>query len=303
VVESAMNFTQGYHQALLQDKPHGKDTYPYAIRILSEDAGTNNTLNHGLCTAFEEGSDSEIGNDAQGKWVDVFVPAIQKRLNADLPGADLSKSDVISFMDLCPFDTIASPTSAISPFCDLFTETEWKQYGYYESLGKYYGYGPGNRLGPTNGVGYTNELIARMTNTAVDDHTSTNSTLDSDAANFPTDKAHTLFADFSHDNDITSILAAVGIYNATTPLSKTTIETAEQANGYSASWTVPFAARVYFEKLQCGPGEEKVRIVVNDRVVPLPRCGNDGLGMCTLSKFVESLSFARGGGLWNQCFV
>lgn len=303
VVESAMNFTQGYHQAFLQVESHGKDAYPYHIEVISEDTGSNNTLSHDLCTAFEDGPDSEIGGDAQAKWVAVFAPAILKRLNTDLPGANLSKSDVISFMDLCPFETVASPTGAISPFCDLFTEDEWKQYDYYETLGKYYGCGPGNPLGPTNGVGFTNELIARMTNTAVVDHTSTNSTLDDDPLTFPTDTAHTLFADFSHDNDMTGILAAIGVYNATVPPSNNTIETTAQTGGYSASWTVPFGARVYFEKLNCGNGEEKVRVVVNDRVVPLPSCGSDEFGMCTLSKFVASLSFARGGGHWDQCFV
>lgn len=74
--------------------------------------------------------------------------------------------------------------------------------------------------------------------------------------------------------------------------------------GYSASWTVPFAARAYFEKMSCvGAGEELVRVVVNDRVVPLEICGGDELGRCGLSSFVESLSFAREGGDWGECFV
>lgn len=74
-------------------------------------------------------------------------------------------------------------------------------------------------------------------------------------------------------------------------------------NGYSSSWTVPFSARMYVEKMKCtGQSEELVRVIVNDRVVPLETCGGDEFGRCGLSKFVESLSFARNGGDWDSCF-
>ena len=103
---------------------------------------------------------------------------------------------------------------------------------------------------------------------------------------------------------MTAIFAALGLYNSTKPLSNTTIEDTAQTNGYSASWTVPFAARAYFEKMTCtGSREELVRVLVNDRVVPWTSCGGDHLGRCKLSKFVDSLSFARSGGDWDACFV
>ena len=68
--------------------------------------------------------------------MDVFIPPIIERLEKDLPGLQLAKQDVISFMDLCPFETMASPTGALSPFCYIFSKKEWRQYDYYESLGK-----------------------------------------------------------------------------------------------------------------------------------------------------------------------
>ena len=103
---------------------------------------------------------------------------------------------------------------------------------------------------------------------------------------------------------MTSIFAALGLYNSTMPLSKTSMQSTGDTNGYSASWSVPFGARAYFEKMQCkGYDEEMIRILVNDRVVPLTSCGADTLGRCTLRKFVESLSFARDGGNWQSCFA
>ncbi|KAI0478914.1 phosphoglycerate mutase-like protein [Xylariaceae sp. FL0804] len=309
VVESARNWTQGFYGARAADR--GAEPLPGSgsglvddILVISEDDGSNNTLNHGTCTAFEESSDT--GGEAQAAWAAIFVPPIAARVNANLPGAELSDAEVVELMDLCPFDTVARAGGAVSPFCGLFDEDEWHSYDYYQSLGKWYGYGAGHALGPTQGVGWVNELVARLTGRPVADRTTTNATLDGPGpgaeATFPLGRA--LYADFSHDNTMTSIYAALGLYNATRPLSRTAKSgPGSAANaGYSASWTVPFAARMYVEKMTCGGGGEKeddggeeeeeeeelVRILVNDRVMPLQTCGADELGRCTLSSFMVS---------------
>jgi hypothetical protein len=305
VVESAQNWTQGFHGARLQDRGLKVDKdYPYPIVVISEDIGSNNTLDHGLCNEFESGFDSTIGGSAQATWVSIFTPSITDRLNENLPGANITNVETVYMMDLCPFNTVADTLGNISPFCFLFTEDEWHAYDYYQSLGKYYGFSWGNPLGATQGVGFTNELIARLINMPVNDHTSTNSTLDDSKMTFPLGGKTVLYADFSHDNDLTGIFSAMGLYNETRPLLNTTIESVQDTNGYSASWTVPFAARAYFEKMDCvGASEEFVRVIVNDRVLPLKTCGGDDLGRCKLSAFVDSLSFARDGGDWEKCFV
>jgi hypothetical protein len=301
VVESAQNWTQGFHQARVASG-RADASLPYDILTISEDAGVNNTLSHSLCTSFEDGLYDDIKDGARANWTAVFLPNITQRLNENLPGANITADQTIYLMDLCPFNTVADTAGRISTWCLLFTDDEWQSYDYYETLDKWYGYGPGNPLGPTQGVGFANELIARLTNTTVDDHTSTNATLDAaGAATFPLGRA--LYADFSHDNDMTTIFAALGLYNATAPLPTTARESAAETGGYSASWTVPFAARMYVEKMTCdGSDEELVRILVNDRVVPLQNCGADDLGRCRLSAFVDSLGFVQSGGHWDQCF-
>lgn len=208
-------------------------------------------------------------------------------------------------MDLCPFNTVASPTGALSPFCALFSQAEWGQYNHYQSLGKYYGYGAGNPFGPTLGVGYVNELVARLTASPVDDHTSTNRTLDSDSATFPFGPGYRLFADFSHDNTLASIYAALGLDSSFPPLSNTTLNGSRQTDGYSAATFVPFGARMYIEKLQCrGANEEGVRIIVNGRVVPVEACKSHSIrdGQCPLSVFLKTVAWAKDGGRWADCF-
>lgn len=298
VIDSAQEFNKGFYSAKTAAGGTEDEGYPYNVTVISEAAGSNNTLDHGLCTAFEA---SNIGSIAQSTYASVFTPAITVRLNANLPNANLTLTDTISIMDLCPFETVASLSSTPSPFCTLFTQAEWEQYDYYQTLGKYYGYGLGNPLGPTQGVGFVNELVARLTGKPVVDHTSVNQTLDTNPSTFPLGRS--LYADFGHDNDMTAVFAALGLYNSTVPLSTTHMMTVEEMHGYSAAWTVPFAARAYFEKLQCeGEEEEMVRVLVNGRVLPLESCGGDALGRCTLGRFVDSLGFARADGHWNQCF-
>ncbi|KAI8629510.1 histidine phosphatase superfamily [Xylariaceae sp. FL1651] len=300
VVDSAVNWTQGFHQARLADKKAKfPDAYPYEPVILPEEEGFNNTLSPSTCTAFEEGPDT--GSDAQAVWVDTFTPSIAERVNQNLPGANLSNHDIIHLMDICPFETVANDGGQLSAFCGLFTEDEWNGFDYYQSLGKWYGYTNGSPLGPTQGVGFVNELIARLTGHPVSDTTSTNTTLDSSRKTFPLDSI--LYADFSHDNDMSGVFGALGLYNTTEPLSNSTKASPRESKGYGASWTVPFAARMYVEKMLCkGSEEELVRVLVNDRVIPLQNCDADGLGRCTLSKYVDSLSFAREGGHWDMCY-
>ena len=288
VVESAENFTQGFHQEKIEHTADG--SYPYPILVIPEGSDYNNSLDHGLCTAFEDGPDSDIADDAQGKWAKIFAEPIRTRFNQDLQGANLTLKETIYLMDLCPFETVSSTNGTISPFCNLRSEKEWHQYSYYETLGKYYGYGNGNPLGPTQGVGFVNELIARLTDKPVKDHTSTNRTLDDNPSTFPLGRE--LYADFSHDNDMTAVFAALGLYGGVAPLPNTTVVEAEQAGGYSAAWTVPFAARAYIEKMQCaGQKDELVRVIINDRVQPLKQCHGDGFGRCSLDAFVDSLKF------------
>jgi hypothetical protein len=135
------------------------------------------------------------------------------------------------------------------------------------------------------------------------DHTSTNSTLDGSKATFPLGRK--MYADFSHDSDLTAIFSALGLFNGTGLSSTTVLEGEGETGGYSASWTVLFAARAYFEKMVCGdaPREGMVRVIVNDRVLSLANFGGDASGMVPVGRFVDKLGFARSGGDWGECFA
>lgn len=301
VIASGEKFGQGFQQAKNKD-PHAKrnQTAPAVSVIIEEGEAFNNTLDHGICAKFEN---SELSDNVKHNFTDIFAPAIRDRLQSDLPGVTLSNSEVIYLMDMCSFDTVArtADASELSPFCHLFTDNEWAKYNYLLSLKKYYGHGAGNPLGPAQGIGYTNELIARLTQAPVHDHTTVNHTLDTNPATFPLNAQ--LYADFSHDNAMLSIFFAMGLYNSTDTLPRETVTSASESGGYSAAWVVPFGARAYVEMMHCRAEKEPlVRVLVNDRVVPLHGCEVDAMGRCRRDDFVRGLSFAREGGNWGSCF-
>ncbi|KAF5984719.1 3-phytase A [Fusarium coicis] len=238
VIMSSHNFTQGFYAS----RGESGDDYTDGILVIPEEPGINNTLSHGTCSSFED--NDEIGdNSAQTAWGNKFLPSIRDRLNRNLHKAKLSLQETIYLMDLCPFNTVNTPDGiGQSRFCDLFSTEDWRSYDYYMTLGKYYEYGNGNTMGPTQGVGYVNELVSRLTRKPVNDHTTTNRTLDANPETFPLDRA--LYADFSHDNTMVSIFSAMGLYNSTSKLPKHHIVPAIRAHGYSSAWVVPFAARI-----------------------------------------------------------
>lgn len=292
VIVSAEKFAQGFYS----DSNHSDD-----ILVIPEESGFNNTLDHGGCSAFEDGDGKKQGKKKQKEWMAKFVPAISDRLTKKLSGSNLDAQSIVYLMDLCPFDTITDPNAKLSPFCQIFNQDEWLSYDYYQSLEKWYVYGPGRKLAPTQGVGYVNELIARLTGQPVQDHTTTNSTLDSSDKTFPLDRK--LYADFTHDNTMMTIYGALGLFKNTQNLPTDRRLSPKELDGYSSSRVVSFAARMVVEKMVCdGQGDEElVRLLINDRVFPLKDCDADSLGRCKLGAFVKSQSFSQSGGDWAQC--
>ena len=100
---------------------------PTIDTILSEKI--NNTLNNDCDNAAD-------GTKEKDQWLDVFAPPIIERLTKAAPGAKLQKEDVHRLLALCPFETVAFERP--SPFCDLFTDGEFKAMEYYGDIEKYY---------------------------------------------------------------------------------------------------------------------------------------------------------------------
>ncbi|EKM59567.1 uncharacterized protein PHACADRAFT_205786 [Phanerochaete carnosa HHB-10118-sp] len=335
VVDSAGNWSRGFLPPHFLGSPHLPPDAPLPIQIISENV--NNTLNDDCPNAPSEEKYTD-------QWLRQFAPSVIHRLKKMAEGVELEDEDVHRLIGVCVFETISDGSqemrgmrrkAAKSPFCDLFTPKNWKEWEYWGNVEKYYKTGYGNPLGPVRGVGYVNELLARLTQSKVADHTQHNYSLP-----FPLDRA--LYADFTHENLMIAVYSVLGLFNVSTPLDPKKMPK-DMDREWLASRMVPFSARMVVERLQClTPPEEVggfegrqvnphwsprllagaaedvksrkhgtksgtfVRIFVNDDLQPLEFCSHDvdrqsahwqkKHSLCTLGNFVDSQHYARSSG-------
>ncbi|CDO77556.1 hypothetical protein BN946_scf184912.g55 [Trametes cinnabarina] len=84
------------------------------------------------CPAYGGGDSSFKAQDFRA----AYQPAVADRLNQYLEGLTLNSSDIGVMQDLCGFQ---AEIDGDTRFCDIFTETEWKDYEYAHDLNYYYG--------------------------------------------------------------------------------------------------------------------------------------------------------------------
>ncbi len=169
-------------------------------------------------------------------------------------------------------------------------------------LDKYYGTGYGQPLGAVQGVGYVNELLARLTghrSYATNDETQVNQTLAASPESFPLGRR--IYADFSHDNQITAILAALGLKKDPEALAATGPRAGQV---WVTSEVVPFGGNLVTERLTCGK-KEYVRMLINDQLqIPTFCEGYDKkTGLCSVASFVKSQAYStsNGNGDYYKC--
>ena len=310
LLNSAAEFDGGFKDSLsdpqLQDYPfgvivgaHGKDGAP-----------AQNSLRHANCPVFERLSKKKPEQKQFNEKV--LSPQAIEHLRSKLVKVGLKDKGALHFMSLCPYDTAALSTGQ-SPFCDLFTEKDWKNFDYSQTLHKWYRNGPGmkNQLGPTQGVPWLRELMARITGnrTYADEernppYTAIDHDRIMDAATFPLFPSQRLFVDFTHGSDIISILFALGVYpREPTTIENTAYQPEEKTAGFTASSVVPFATRVYFERLSCKDPfpNDYVRVILNDQVMLFEAGKPDQWGRMTIKIFEKAADWALKGGNWAQC--
>lgn len=330
--------------------------------IISEAFGQNNTLGVSTCTADdyyndsygEDGAIAEYGNST-------LVPRIGKRLAVVFAEAGASinftTSDVMSIGSLCAFETLdtANVTDggrlelSVSPFCNVFEKKEWQLYGYGVDVGKYYGSGYGDPYHRGIATGYLRELLARLTSTPVviGSPSAINTTIDAvGAATFPipsnTSKISgpRIFFDGSHDNNVSPIAAAFGLFSSSHNLS-TRADAESSQVGKDRQWRfsriAPLQGKIVWEKIQCHAAtasshkghrdasdkstnrskEFFLRVRANEAVQKakgsqwcpsassLTRASSRYLerGLCPLDNVIRSLEWVKSGDEWAKCFA
>jgi len=253
-------------------------------------------------------------------------PPIAARLDAhfNLPGLNFTEKETLALMSLCGFESAASMTNrgkraGASRWCSLFEEEDWKSFEYYWDLQKYYVFSYGDPYARTLGSGWVNELVARLQGRIPEQGWPIgplNTTLDSAWDTFPIGKgAPEIFADFTSDNSILPILAALSLLK---PPSDLPLSHVPLASTFPVSQITPFAGNLIVERLTCrdpsswtprfyrkgSRWSDYIRVLVNDAPVPLQDCGPEGVerGICELNTWIKNQAFSTDGGEWEKCY-
>ncbi|THW89001.1 phosphoglycerate mutase-like protein [Aureobasidium pullulans] len=211
------------------------------------------------------------------EWQKHYVPPIIARMESQNPGLNLTIHEVFSMQQLCGFEILARGSS---PWCNIFTEHEWKDFEYARDLLHYYRTGSGNKYSAARGFPFLNATTNILSTGP---------------------SAGSVFFSFVHDGDILPLLSTLDLF----PSSPLPTDHAPEPRVWKISDVVPMGGRVIFERLACPqiychsnaplypnhiycdpPKDEPyIRVIINDGVVAIPDC-QDGPGKsCALASF------------------
>ncbi|OCH96218.1 phosphoglycerate mutase-like protein [Obba rivulosa] len=291
MVDSALQFAAGFF---------GVQTYQqeyYELIIIEED-GFNNTLAPWNACPVSNGPLDNLGTEAALNWSTVYLKDTIPRLQKYIKGIELNNEDVVAMQELCAYETVALGYSA---FCDLFTEEEWKGFEYGNDLDFWYSDGPGQPTTAAQGIGYVQELVARLTKTPLTSfETSLNSTLDGSNVTFPLDQP--IYVDATHDTVISTVVTALNFTSlaANGPLPTDHIP---KDQTYFVNQIAPFASNLVAQVMSCPASavtnskstskESYIRFLLNDGVVPLTGIAHceeaNKFGLCPTANFIQGM--------------
>ncbi|KAJ7915401.1 histidine phosphatase superfamily [Mycena leptocephala] len=290
MLASAQNFAVGFFGYPFEGQ--------YQQSITIEAHGFNNTLApYTTCPNAQDSSKADRGREYLVKWASVYLKKALRRLQRQLTGYSLTIEDVYVFQQLCAYETVAL---GCSKFCELFTKEEWNGFDYSFDLYFWYNSGFGFPLARSQGIGYVQELVARLTHTPILTHnSSTNATLDDNPITFPFGQS--LYVDATHEVVILNVLTALNL-STLAAQGPPPADHIPKHRTFRVSQLAPFATNVQFQFLECTsvPGPQ-IRIIVNDGVVPLTGiagCAAQKDGMCAVDAFVAAQKKIIGATDW-----
>ncbi|KZT05884.1 phosphoglycerate mutase-like protein [Laetiporus sulphureus 93-53] len=267
----------------------------YHEEIIIESSGFNNTLApYETCTNANNDVGGTIGSYAAGNWSEVYLKDTVTRLQQYLVGFNLTADYVYAMQGLCAYETVSL---GYSKFCELFTEEEWRGFEYSIDLDFWYGQGPGSPNSAARGVGWVQELVARLTKTPITTFdTNVNKTLDDNNITFPLNQP--IYIDATHDVVIANIITALNFTtmaaNGPLPWDRTPV-----GQTYHVQHIAAYTSNLVGQVLSCpvssanSTKEKFIRFLLNDGAVPLTgisHCETPNKdGLCLFDNFVEGM--------------
>lgn len=210
---SQINWALGFFGTSFQLTPNptleGADS-PFDLVVITEGGTENNTLaSYDSCTnEYAQEPILYTGDWLLETYIPKYLAAATERLSQYVPsGFDWTVNDTYAMQSICAYETAFIGESN---FCGFFTLDEWAGFENTLDTEYYYDYAWGNPTGRAQGIGYLQELLARLQNQYIDvSDSSVNSTLTDNPTTFPLGQK--FYADFSHDDILISVLTAMSV--------------------------------------------------------------------------------------------
>lgn len=300
MLQSAENFLSGFFGL--------NWTRNVSLEVIIEETGFNNSLAEDKACPNWNNEKSLGGKKASAEWADIYLQRATERFRRQMTGnPNWTAADTYIAQSMCPYETVGL---GYSPFCLLFTWDEWQGFEYSLDLSYYGGASFGSPTARAVGIGFVEELIARLQHHYPDPKPGSiaiNKTLDQQPSTFPLNQA--MYLDFSHDTDMAAMMTALGLEQFAQFLPITGTPHNQQL---VVSHIVPFAGRFVIEVIKAPrPVKEKrsqnphesqyewrggetvyVHMVNNQRTIPfghsIPECGRRDDGWCELRTFIQA---------------
>ncbi|KAF4416295.1 3-phytase A precursor [Fusarium acutatum] len=248
------------------------------IEVIIEAVGFSNSLAGDLNCPNTAKADYKSPVEA---WIEIYLQDATSRFNNITDGLKWTLADVYAAQKICPLETVAY---GFNRFCDLFTYEEWQSFSYSIDLSFSSGAAFHSATGRAVGLGYQQEVIARLKNHTLGySGSQINTTRDGMKETFPLNQS--LYFD-SHDKDIISILTAFGFRQFA---EKLPVDKYPGDHEFTVSHITPFGARLDIEIIKAhksisperdrcleGNDTKYIHFVLNQRTIPLgksfPEC-------------------------------
>jgi hypothetical protein len=294
-------------------------TAPFDVVIIPEGGTENNTLaSYDSCFNDNNATLGDLGDLDLLTYLTVYLKDATARMQKYAPpGFTFNVNDTYAMQSICAYEM---GYIGQSDFCYLFTENEWAGFEVTLDQEYFYDYSYGSPSGRAQGIGWLQELIARLTNQYItSSNSSVNSTITNNANQFPLGQK--FYADFTHDDIIVSVLTAMSFDYLNDPPSLTQYPPNPNRH-FILSHLTPFGGRLITEVVGCASANPTpvpnhrtqyyptqygynpanathkfLRMRLNNGILPLSdirggACGNRTDGMCPLSGFLKSQATA-----------
>ncbi|KAL1902991.1 hypothetical protein Sste5346_000903 [Sporothrix stenoceras] len=306
-------FGPSFQPVTVPDPTLSNWTAPFKVVVIPEGGTENNTLaSYDSCHNDGQEPIIDLGDVEMWPYVGSYLQAATARLQKYVPsGFNLTTNDTYAMQSICAYETAFLGDSG---FCKLFTLDEWAGFEVTLDAEYYYDYSYGNPTGRAQGIGYLQELLARLTNQYIPvSNSSVNSTITDNAEDFPLGAK--FYADFSHDDIIISVLTAMSLdyFRDAPPLGANSWPPNPNRN-FVLSHLTPFGGHLITEVYSCSSADPDavtehttvysnpdtsnathkfVRLRLNNGILPLHtirggKCAGRTDGFCALEDFVAS---------------